>query len=107
MKTQLAALAFGILFSHVAAADTGLVTIPTAYTLQDRAVDAHIHFGDDFHSYGGSYGLSKNLEIGVTFLVRLVVETSLSCRVLTLWVMRTGALTFWVPPFGATVPGKL
>ncbi len=48
---------------------TGLVTIPTAHSLRYREALLHFHAADGFHSYGGAYGLSDRLEVGLTLLI--------------------------------------
>jgi hypothetical protein len=47
---------------------TGLLTIPSAYTVGDRGIGAHAYFTDDFESYGARIGLGSRLEVGATFL---------------------------------------
>ncbi|MCC2671656.1 MAG: hypothetical protein K0Q72_4127 [Armatimonadetes bacterium] len=47
---------------------TGLLTIPSAYTVGDRGIGAHAYFAEDFESYGARVGLGSRLEVGATFL---------------------------------------
>jgi hypothetical protein len=46
---------------------TGLVTIPTAQTMDYREIGAHVHLAPEFKTYGVLYGLYPRLEIGLSF----------------------------------------
>jgi hypothetical protein len=45
---------------------TGLLVIPTADTLAQQSWNVHLHLTDDVITYGASFGLAKQLELGVT-----------------------------------------
>jgi Exopolysaccharide biosynthesis protein YbjH len=45
---------------------TGLLMTPSADVLQLREWNAHVHGSEDFTTYGASFGLFENLEVGVT-----------------------------------------
>jgi len=45
---------------------TGLLVIPTADTLAERSWNVHVHAIDNLTTFGGNFGLTKALEVGVT-----------------------------------------
>jgi hypothetical protein len=46
---------------------TGLLFIPSAYTVGDRGVAGHAYFTDDFRTYGGLVGPIDRLEVGASY----------------------------------------
>jgi hypothetical protein len=45
---------------------TGLLAIPTADTLAEQSWNVHVHATDPLTTFGGSYGITKALEVGVS-----------------------------------------
>ena len=62
----------GILFGGPTAPNffgtTGLLLAPSAYTLGDKGFSGHFHGGTEFYSFGGAFGLTDRLEVGLTWL---------------------------------------
>jgi Exopolysaccharide biosynthesis protein YbjH len=71
-KTWLAVLALGLALTGRASAapsffgPTGLLVIPTADTVAQQGWNVHLHAFRNLVTYGGNFGLTKALEIGVT-----------------------------------------
>ena len=46
----------------------GLLLTPSAYTVGQNGLAAHGYGGDGFSSFGATYGIFKNLEVGATYV---------------------------------------